>query len=482
MIFFLKNKSFFLYFTFSILLIVLGLKIFGIYILDIPLHFDEAQYWGWSQNLEWGFFSKPPLLAAVIKLSTFFCGDTEFCIRLASPIMYFLSSTLIFFSVRLLTNNNYLAGFSTFIFYLMPGVTFSSFIISTDVPLILFSSAFAYLFIIIYKSKSYSILHFLLLGFIFSFGFLSKYAMAYHLITFTILMIFYKNVRKKFLSYKFVFFIIPLIFLLLPHLSWNYNNNFVTFNHTVDNANIQKIALNIKELFLFLISQFIVFGIYPFYCILKKISFMKHFEEETEILYIFFLIPIIVVSFIALFSRANANWAVIGYPFGCILLAKILEKKENMYEIMRSLASQMILVISIVTIIYIGQYKSIVDPFAKQKYAKDLAKKIKKELSILENVAFMADDREDYSLMLFYLKEFKGKRAKWNGDMKISDHYELTTDVNDLIGHNILFLTRTKPTQKMLDRSYSSDLLKSLQFEERKKTKVFNLYLLKDWR
>ena len=116
--------------------------------------------------------------------------------------------------------------------------------------------------------------------------------------------------------------------MLLPHLYWNYINSFVTFNHTADNANFQKIVINIKELVLFLMSQFIVFGIYPFYCITKKIYFLKHFEEEMEILYIFFLLPIIIIAFVALLSRANANWAVVGYPFGCILLAKILERKR----------------------------------------------------------------------------------------------------------------------------------------------------------
>ena len=60
----------------------------------------------------------------------------------------------------------------------------------------------------------------------------------------------------------------------------------------------------------------------------------------------------------------------------------------------------------------------------------------------------MADDREDFAIMLYYIKNFKGKTAKWNGDIKIDDHYELTTNVNNLKGHNLLFLTRTNPTKK----------------------------------
>ena len=94
----------------------------------------------------------------------------------------------------------------------------------------------------------------------------------------------------------------------------------------------------------------------------------------------------------------------------------------------------------------------------------------------------MADDRRLCSDAFLFKRILTVKRAKWNGDIKINDHYELTTNVNNLKGHNILFLTRTTPTEKMLDRSNSSKFLKSLSFKERNKTKVFNLYLLKDWR
>ena len=133
-------------------------------------------------------------------------------------------------------------------------------------------------------------------------------------------------------------------------------------------------------------------------------------------------------------------------------------------------------------IVIVGQNNVRLDPFAKQRHAEDLAKYIKNELISINNSAFMADDREDFALMLFYLKDFKGKRAKWNGDIKIDDHYELTTNVNELIGHNLLFLTRTSPTPEMLSRSSSAKLLNSISIKERKRIKKYNLYLLKEWK
>ena len=137
---------------------------------------------------------------------------------------------------------------------------------------------------------------------------------------------------------------------------------------------------------------------------------------------------------------------------------------------------------TIILVIILGQHNKLLDPFLKQRHTKELASFISQELNHIENAAFMADDREDYALMLYYIKDFKGKRAKWNGDIKIDDHYELTTKTNDLIGHNLLFLTRTAPTQEMIKSSKSIKLIKELTFLNRKKIMTYNLYLLMDWK
>lgn len=46
------------------------------------LHVDEAQYWWWSTSLRWGYFSKPPMIAALIAASTALFGDGLLGVRL----------------------------------------------------------------------------------------------------------------------------------------------------------------------------------------------------------------------------------------------------------------------------------------------------------------------------------------------------------------------------------------------------------------
>ena len=48
---------------------------------------DEAQYWRWSRTLDFGYYSKPPLIAWVIAASTAVFGEGEWAIRVSAPIL-----------------------------------------------------------------------------------------------------------------------------------------------------------------------------------------------------------------------------------------------------------------------------------------------------------------------------------------------------------------------------------------------------------
>jgi len=47
---------------------------------------DEAYFWLWSRRLDWGYFSKGPGIAALIRLGTALCGDGELGVRLGAVL------------------------------------------------------------------------------------------------------------------------------------------------------------------------------------------------------------------------------------------------------------------------------------------------------------------------------------------------------------------------------------------------------------
>ena len=126
------------YLLFLSCLFFLIFKIVSIALTDFDLFGDEAQYWLWSKNLDFGYYSKPPLLSWTIALVCSFFGNSIFVIKMISINLYCLISYVIFLISKKLLNNNKLAFLSAVTFFLMPAVSISSFIVSTDILLILF--------------------------------------------------------------------------------------------------------------------------------------------------------------------------------------------------------------------------------------------------------------------------------------------------------------------------------------------------------
>ena len=71
---------------------LLALRLAAVYFAKTDLVLDEAQYWTWSQELAFGYFSKPPMIAWVIRGASEFCGNSEACIRSASPVLYTIAA------------------------------------------------------------------------------------------------------------------------------------------------------------------------------------------------------------------------------------------------------------------------------------------------------------------------------------------------------------------------------------------------------
>src|SRR5262245_49438816 len=60
------------------------------------LYVDEAQYWFWSLHPALGYYSKPPLIAWIIALTTGIFGESELGIRIAAPILHLATSLVVF--------------------------------------------------------------------------------------------------------------------------------------------------------------------------------------------------------------------------------------------------------------------------------------------------------------------------------------------------------------------------------------------------
>jgi len=179
----LKGNLIFLVLCFFFILI----KIISISLTDFNLHGDEAQYWLWSKEIDFGYYSKPPLLAWFVYVICFIFGNSFFVIKMIPVGLYCISSYLIFILTNMLWRNMGMALCTATAFFLMPAVIFSSFLLSTDILLVFFW-IFGMMQILKIREAP-NLLNFFLLGFALGMAFLAKYAAIYFVISVILLVI-----------------------------------------------------------------------------------------------------------------------------------------------------------------------------------------------------------------------------------------------------------------------------------------------------
>ncbi len=292
-------------------------------ITPLDLFYDEAQYWFWGQNLAFGYFSKPPLIALVIAGSTAICGDSEACIRAASPIFHGVTTMLVFGLATALYGAR--VGFFSGLAYLFAiAVSASSLLISTDVPLLLCWTAGLWAFARYVEAPSLKLA--LIFGLAIALGLNAKYAMIYFPLCALVFLVLTKPVRGLLKRGDFWLGIGVGLLGFVPNLIWNIQNDFITFSHTGENISGQGLQLNPLSFLEFFGTQFGVVGPIAFaaFGVILYKGWRSEKPQTDRLLFCFSLPVLLILSLQAFQSSANYNWAATAYPAMTIAVTAIL--------------------------------------------------------------------------------------------------------------------------------------------------------------
>ena len=298
-------------------------RLIALFLSPSELGFDEAQYWAWSKNFAFGYFTKPPLIAWIIGVETEICGSGAACVRSASPIFHCATALVLAGLARKLYGRA--TGFWTGIFYaILPGIAVSSFLITTDVFLLFFwSVALACLVFYLEKPSLLSALGFAVATGI---GLYAKYAMIYLPILVIITAIAIPNVRRAVLRVEALIALILILLLIAPNLWWNATNGFATFEHTGDNIGWSIAKLNVSRGLEFLGAQFGIAGPVVFGAMINALLLGARTQSpQTDRLLMWISWPILfAITVQGFLSQANVNWGATAYPAGVILATALV--------------------------------------------------------------------------------------------------------------------------------------------------------------
>ncbi|WP_456453021.1 glycosyltransferase family 39 protein [Hydrogenimonas sp.] len=456
---------------------------------QIDLYADEAYYWGWAQHFDFGYYSKPPMVAWLIMLGTSLFGDTFVGIKIMSPVIYIFTTLNIYFLAKELFDDENVAFFSGAAFLTLPAVWLSSLIISTDVPFLFFWSLAMLFFVKALKHDRWR--DWIVTGIAGGGGLLSKYTMIIFVVSAFAYLVLSARYRHHLKNPRLYAAMGLAALLYSPNLWWNAHHHWVSFVHTSrDNAHITGLNFHFNKMLEFLGSQFAVFGpilfgwllaILPRYRTLSK-------EESLKLLWWFITPMFALILTVSLLSRAFANWSAPMYVASTVLVVAWLWRKGHKRWLYAALGVNILFGIAfyhyhdITRMLGIELTKK-TDPYRRVLGWRQLGEEVSKVMKRYPHAKLLSDDRKQMAELIFYVRPHPFDAVMWNPRHTLRNHYEMTTDLNRHIGEDFIFVTERRHIGDIARRFGSVKLLETIEIPLYKDFgRRFYVYYLKDFK
>ncbi|WP_413875060.1 ArnT family glycosyltransferase [Albidovulum sp.] len=290
------------------------------------LFVDESQYWLWGQHLDLGYYSKPPLIAWVIRAVTeLFGSDAPLVVRLPGAILHGVTA-LILGAVAARLFDARAAVWTAVTYLTLPMAALGSLLISTDTVMAPFFAGAILMYLRAADTGRAGAAA--LAGVLAGLAVLAKYAGVYFLIGAGLAAAFVPTVRLSLRGWLLL--LAAFAATILPNLLWNLANQLATLEHTMDNVGWVRgeswlAGLNPSGLAEFLIAQFAVAGPVVFAAVLW--GCVRPRQPALRALAMLSAPALLIVSMQALLAKAYANWAVAAYFAGTVLAVAMMRAR-----------------------------------------------------------------------------------------------------------------------------------------------------------
>ena len=301
---------------------------------NLPLDTIEALAWG--SNLDWGFNKHPPLSAFIVEIFYQIFGNQDWAYYFLSQIFVIFAFFIVWvFSKDFFKNQTY----SLISVLLLEGIYFYNFttpefnVNVCQLPFWTLSVLYCWKGFKNNKTKDW-----LLFGLFAALGILSKYLFIYLLIAMDVFFL-YMIIKKK-INFKCMISLIPFCLVLLPHLFWLIENDYITITYGFHRTGTgdQNLLDHLFHPLIFLGKQIGI--LIPFFVIflfaVRKIKTKFNFKDKK----LLFLLTINIVPIIFMFLtsmimgiKIRTMWMTPFYLFFGVLLVYIFQSKINLNKL-----------------------------------------------------------------------------------------------------------------------------------------------------
>jgi len=302
---------------------------------NLPLDTIEALAWG--SNLDWGFNKHPPMSAFFLEVFFQIFGSQDWAYYLLSQIFVLTSFYYVFKFSKEFFNNDLMGLISVLLIESIYFYNFTSPEFNVNVCQLPFWSLTVYFSWRIYNSKEIKFTDCFLVGLFAALGFLSKYLFVYLLVSIDLLFIYLIFIKrdKKF-DFKYLITVEVFLIVLVPHLIWLNNNEFITVTYGLARTGLEQSSLidHIKFPLIFLIKQIglLIPLLILVLLLIKKIKFKFNFKDKK----LLFLLTINIFPILLMFltsvitgSKIRTMWMTPFYLFFGTLLVYMFQAQIN---------------------------------------------------------------------------------------------------------------------------------------------------------
>lgn len=315
-------------------LLLIGITLFRLfYIQLIELAPDEAYYWTWSKQLQWGYYDHPPLVAFIIWIFTNLFGDTELGVRLGWVIMGTFLSFLLYMLGKEMFRNAAIGFWAALIMNIILLMATGAIIVTPDGPQGLCWVLAIYL---LWKAINGQKSFWYGVGLVFGIGLLTKYTMVLLAPCIFGFLLSYPQGRK-WLQSKEPFLALLIGFLIFgPVIYWNYLHDWVSFRMQLAHGLELKAGAGWRTFADFWAGQAGVVSPLLFLLLIWSMSSSAFHGYKGQIsLLLLFWTSAPVLAFFAyasLRSKVEANWPALAYFSSVIALIWLLKEKWTKWK------------------------------------------------------------------------------------------------------------------------------------------------------
>ena len=302
---------------------------------NLPLDTIEALAWG--SSLDWGFNKHPPVSAFFLEVFYQIFGAQDWAYYLLSQIFVAISFVVVFNFAEELFKNKTSSLISVL---LLEGIYFYNFTtpeFNVNICQLPFWALCVFYSWKLFNKQQINFKDCFWLGVFAALGFLSKYLFIYLLLAIDLLF-FYVIFVKKYKKFNFMYLISFEVFivLLIPHLIWLTNNDYITISYGLARTGLEKSSLLDHVIYplVFLGKQIGI--LIPFFIMLfflvKKFKFKISLKDKKLFFLIFInLVPIglMFLTSILTGSKIRTMWMTPFYLFLGVLIVYIFQTQIN---------------------------------------------------------------------------------------------------------------------------------------------------------